>query len=200
MIETARQRYLLKLDEINLLAGLLGEDAASDEPTRTEREAKEEFFDILLDMYGEGFAAAAYMLGETENGTAGAIFPERLTEAQRREITEKRYDGVSIGDKFTEHYENKDAAAMRDLVNSEAHRCYTLGSFDKTRLSGGVLIWKTVGDEKVRDTHWFIDGMRVKAGYYFYTFDGDYARFPGDFTKAENNANCRCWLAVTPEQ
>lgn len=194
MIETTRQRYLLKLDEINFLAGLLGEDAASDEPTRTERESKEEFFDILLDMYVEGFAAAAYMLGETEFETAGAIFPEELTEAQRREITEKRYDGVSIGEKFFQHYAAKDAAAIRDLVNSEAHRCYALGAFSKTKQSGGTLTWRTLSDDKVRETHWLIDGVRVNAGDYFYTFDGDYARFPGDFQKAENNANCRCWV------
>ena len=190
MSETVKQRYLLKLDEINLLAALLAEDAASDNPQNSEKEAKEEFFDILLDMYVEGFAGAAYMLGETDE----AAFPGSLTEAQRREITEKKYDGVSIGEKFSEHYEAKDAFAMRDLVNSEAHRCYALGAFQKTKIAGGTLTWKTVGDEKVRDTHWFIDGMRVKAGDYFYTFDGDYARFPGDFTKAENNANCRCWL------
>lgn len=200
MNETARQRYLLKLDEINLLAAMLGEDAASETPQRSEKEAKEAFFDILLDMYVEGFAAAAYMLGEDADGTDGGLWPGRMTEAQRIEITEKKYDGVTIGDKFTEHYESKDAAAMRDLVNSEAHRCYALGAYTKTKAAGGSLIWTTVGDEKVRDTHWFIDGMRITAGDYFYTFDGDYARFPGDFTKAENNANCRCWVEAVKRQ
>ena len=55
MSEEVRKRYLLKLDEINALAeGFVLEFGAV-----PELEARRRFDDILLDMYVEGFAAAA---------------------------------------------------------------------------------------------------------------------------------------------
>ena len=184
MSEEVRRRYLLKLDEINALA----EGFVLEFETVPEPEARRQFDDILLDMYVEGFAAAAYMLGED------GAFDGMLTDRKRSEITGKKYDGESIEEKFRKHYDAEDAAEIEDLVNSEAHRCYSLGVFDKTEAAGALVTWRTVGDDRVRETHWDIDGVSVPAGGYFYTFDGDRARFPGDFQKAENNANCRCYV------
>lgn len=187
MSAEVRNRYLLKLDEINALAiSFTYEFDAVPEP-----EARRQFYDILLDMYIEGWAAAAYMLGE-DIAPAGM-----LTDERRSEITDKKYDGESIGEKFRKHYDAQDATELEDLIRSEAHRCYSLGVFKKADASGGMVTWRTVGDDRVRDTHWWIDGISVPTGSYFVTFDGDKARFPGDFQKAENNANCRCYVEAT---
>ena len=187
MSAEVRNRYLLKLDEINSLAIAFTYEF----DTVPEPEARRQFYDILLDMYIEGWAAAAYMLGE-DIEPAGM-----LTDERRSEITDKKYDGESIGEKFRKHYDAQDAPALEDLIRSEAHRCYSLGVFKKADASGGMITWRTVGDDRVRDTHWWIDGISVPTGSYFVTFDGDKARFPGDFQKAENNANCRCYVEAT---
>ena len=57
--------------------------------------------------------------------------------------------------------------------------------------------WCTQLDEKVRDTHDYLEGISVYMDEKFFTYDGDEARFPGDFGLAENNVNCRCYLKYT---
>ena len=47
-------------------------------------------------------------------------------------------------------------------------------------------------DDKVRETHDYLEGVEVDLASEFVTFDGDSAKFPGDFSRAENNVNCRC--------
>jgi hypothetical protein len=51
-------------------------------------------------------------------------------------------------------------------------------------------------DEKVRDTHKYLEGMTVALDEEFYTYDGDHAPAPHGFTKVENNANCRCVVTL----
>ncbi len=53
--------------------------------------------------------------------------------------------------------------------------------------------WMTVGDDKVRNSHQFLDGTTIKRTEKFWTYDGDEALAPGGFSKAQNNVNCRCW-------
>jgi hypothetical protein len=49
-------------------------------------------------------------------------------------------------------------------------------------------------DEKVRDTHQYLEGMTVGIEEDFWTYDNDHASAPGLFEFAENNVNCRCEL------
>ena len=58
-------------------------------------------------------------------------------------------------------------------------------------------IWGTMLDEKVRDTHAYLEGMKVPLDAEFYTYDGDHAQAPGGFTDANNNCNCRCALDIS---
>ena len=56
--------------------------------------------------------------------------------------------------------------------------------------------WRTMLDDRVRETHDFLEGATVPVDARFYTNDGDSARFPGDFMLVENNANCRCLIRL----
>ena len=51
-----------------------------------------------------------------------------------------------------------------------------------------------MADEKVRDTHQYLELMTVDIDEDFYTYDGDHASAPGMFELAQNNVNCRCEL------
>jgi len=199
MNEEVKQRYLLKLDEINLLSATLA--VAAMEREGTEQAAKEAFFDTLLDMYVEGWAAAAYIMGEESGGVTDATvaglrssLTGRRGEETRREVTGKEYDGESIGEKFSGYFREGDGERIKALVESEAHRCYSLGAFNAAEENGRNVTWRTLADDRVRETHVYLEGVTVRAGEYFYTFDGDRARFPGDFVLAQNNANCRCYI------
>lgn len=56
--------------------------------------------------------------------------------------------------------------------------------------------WLTMNDDRVRETHDYLEGSIVPMRARFYTYDGDSARFPGDFALPENNINCRCLIRL----
>lgn len=93
-------------------------------------------------------------------------------------------------------------SGLQTLVESEYHRVFNAAEedgayeFQSTRGLGVSKKWVTVRDEAVRDTHKYLEGVSVALDEEFYTFDGDHASRPGEFTKAENNVNCRCVLKL----
>ena len=99
-------------------------------------------------------------------------------------------------------YEQLDADSIDGIlriIDTEAHRDYNTGVSDageESGVSGIKKQWLTMLDEKVRDTHSYLEGVVVNLEDKFYTFDGDSARFPGDFSLPENNVNCRCGIAL----
>ena len=82
------------------------------------------------------------------------------------------------------------------IVETEAHSDFNEGSLRKAASSGKARYkrWSTMLDDRVRDTHFYLQGMRVPIDASFYTYDGDSAYAPGGFFLAENNVNCRCTL------
>lgn len=172
------KRYKTVFDELNILEQRIGE-------TSTPK-ALDDFIDYLIDAYVEGFAGVGFILG-----IDSTVDTERLSAALNRE-----YDGVSIYDKFVQYHDDGDQLSLTRLMESEVHRIYNAGGYDCAEQSGKHLVksWLTVGDDRVRDNHAYLEGASVPIDEVFTTPDGDYALVPGGFTKAENNVNCRCIL------
>ena len=87
------------------------------------------------------------------------------------------------------------------IIDTEAHRDYNTAVYDAGKASGkrGLMKrWGTMMDDKVRDTHSYLEGTIVGIDDLFYTYDGDSAYAPGGFGKAENNVNCRCSISLVP--
>jgi len=85
------------------------------------------------------------------------------------------------------------------IIETESHRDYNAGVFDAAVESGKPNIrklWNTMMDGRVRETHDYLEGMTVGLEDRFYTFDGDSARYPGDFMLPQNNVNCRCIVTL----
>ena len=85
------------------------------------------------------------------------------------------------------------------IIDTEAHRDYNTGVYDAGKKSGVPGLkkqWQTMMDGKVRETHSYLQSTIVGIDDRFYTFDGDSARFPGDFSLPENNVNCRCGISL----
>ncbi len=87
---------------------------------------------------------------------------------------------------------------LKVIVETESHRCEEDSAYrsakqiqKKTGLTP-YKVWHTMEDDRVRDTHEYIDHDIVGIDEYFVTFDGDMARWPGDFEDPANNCNCRC--------
>lgn len=180
--------YFAEFDEIHAMAEyiILNE---------TEDAAEEEVRNMLIEAYIRGRKKTCddldwdwtdyYLLGWDE---------------WEREVIYKEIAGKTFADRVREHFRDMDVEGLTRTIVTEFHRDFETGGHDQAKViekeSGHKVkkIWNTVGDDRVRETHDYIHGMTALDDSRFYTFDGDSARFPGDFEKPENNIGCRCWL------
>lgn len=132
------------------------------------------------------------------------------------EVANAPTKGETFRDRINTHideYESDPYApnAQEKLVNqlsvvaeTETHRTINTGSMDgaeeyQRRHPNEMVMktWRTMMDDRVRDTHDYLEETTIPLNARFYTYDGDSAMFPGDFMLAENNVNCRCILRYT---
>lgn len=131
----------------------------------------------------------------------------------------KRTAGENFSDRIRTHLEEynanveTDPEAVRKLVDqlatvaeTETHRSINTGAQDGAQDYADshpketvFKIWGTMQDERVRSTHEYLEGAIVPLNARFYTWDGDSARFPGDFVLPENNVNCRCLIRTVKQ-
>ena len=117
----------------------------------------------------------------------------------------KVIEGKTFEDRVADHVLNNDSTALVILVESEFHRVYNAAiqdggqDFVENGDFGATKTWYTVRDDRVRETHDYLDGQSVPIEEEFFTFDGDHAPHPGGFTKVENNVGCRCnmWVSTS---
>lgn len=126
----------------------------------------------------------------------GFIPPEEGKTEETPSETPRGNEGAVLG--------IPDIEAIKRVAETEYHRMYNTGAYDvasEMEKQGYTMykVWMTMGDEKVRFAHMYIDGMAVPLDEEFFTYDGDSALYPGDFTDPSNNVNCRCWLEYTSE-
>ena len=187
MQEKTLKHYLTKLDELNVITLEIYYSAKS------VKDVVDDIFELLVDAYLLGNDHASEMMQ-----TMTVVDTDLMEAAIFRKI-----DGVDFEDRAEQHVRQGDVTALQTLVESEYHRVHEEGVADGvrqfTRETGIPVLktWRTVGDERVRDTHDFLEGTTIPMGDLFWTYDGDSALRPGGFANAENNVNCRCWLDYT---
>lgn len=88
--------------------------------------------------------------------------------------------------------------AIIRIAETEMHRIANTAALDTAVFAGAkTKTWVTMLDDRVRDTHEYLEGETVGIRDDFYTFDGDHAVAPGLFSLPENNINCRCELVFS---
>ena len=104
-------------------------------------------------------------------------------------------DGKTFRDRITE---DSTVEEVLRIIETEAHRDYNTGVYDAADRSGKNVRkrWYTMRDDRVRDTHDYLEGMTVGLHDRFYTYDGDSALYPGGFSTPQNNVNCRCGISL----
>ena len=138
--------------------------------------------------------ASAYLQGVNEanaqlQGDAEAV-PEKFNEAALKPVADKTFV-----ERIEEYAPEGDIESIFRVADTDAHRLYVQGELDTAIANGAsTKTWNTMEDFRVRDSHFPLEGTTVGIDDYFVTYDGDEAQMPGDFTLAENNVNCRCWL------
>lgn len=185
---------LMPTDELSVLKEEL--DSDWQDPNR-KKERKEDRIDEILDML-----IVAYVFGNEAANTMLEsdiqVDVDTLNESVYKRIADKNWE-----ERVREYYDS-DTATVADImrvVETDTHRIYNdsiLNVGEKVANTGKAVTktWQTMLDDRVRDTHDYIEGVTVPVDSRFYTFDGDSARYPGDFTAPENNINCRCRIVL----
>ena len=104
--------------------------------------------------------------------------------------------GQTWRERMREHYEN--GGTIEDVVRiieTEAHRDANTAAYEAAKKAGcKTKTWHTMQDDKVRDTHVYLDGVTIPIDAEFYSFRGGSTMFPGQWGIPEEDINCRCWL------
>ena len=57
--------------------------------------------------------------------------------------------------------------------------------------------WGTMLDDRVRDTHEYLEGVTIPIEAEFYSFRGGSTLYPGQWGIPEEDCNCRCYLTFS---
>lgn len=204
---------LISTEELNIISKRLQADfeLPVEERKKVVQDRIDEILDMLLMQYIYGNEDANEMLGiivdwserdETDITLGAEPYPVnsgRMDSAINAVIADKTWK-----DRVREWYESENGTAddIIRIIETESHRVYNDSILDVGEQAeedtGGVYkTWFTMLDDRVRETHEYLEGETVPYNEKFHTFDGDSAMAPGGFALPENNIQCRCsiWLS-----
>ena len=191
---------LMPFDELNTFRQMVTEYktepmALSDrERLRDDIEDYIEF--LLIEAYTYGNVQAMHDLGLLDNDPSDLINPDVMAQTINDPVADKTYK-----DRIREYLddENSTVEDFQRVAETDATRVYNAGVVDGGKASGvqGVMKqWQTMLDDRVRDSHEYLQSRTVPLNEDFYTYDGDHARAPGLFSDPSNNCNCRCSIRL----
>ena len=180
---------LATIDELTVLAERIYRETEDLPKAERKKKIADEVLEVLI---------LAYVYGYRRVDEEGRPDTDAMYEAIYLLI-----DGETYSDRISKHIENGDMSVevLQRIIETEYHRVEETGAFDSAkeyeRKTGKTAYkkWVTMRDDRVRETHFYLEGTEVLLTGRFYTYDDDSAEFPGGFSKPENNCNCRCELA-----
>ena len=128
------------------------------------------------------------------------------TYAEMRDSIYKKVAGKDFMQRIDEYVESGTVEDFMRVAETDSHRVYNDASVTTAneavksgKVDGSNLFktWNTMLDDRVRDTHQYLEGVTIPFDAEFYTYDGDHAFEPGGFEKAENVVGCRCYLTYS---
>lgn len=178
---------ILPFDEINRLELSIRERFGR-EPLPKEEE--EDIIDELLDLF-----LLAYAMGnEVTNENLSSNYEPSVDDVMK--VVDEKVAGKTWRERVKEYFANGGTGEdILRIADTETHRIANKSALDTAKKAGAkTKTWATMLDDRVRETHDYLEGMTVGIDEDFYTYDGDHASAPGLFGLAENNVNCRCEL------
>lgn len=211
-------------DQLAVLRSELESDFAAgpEERKRRKRDRIDEILEMLIMAYMFGNESANTMLfGPDVVDTIDPDEPNRPVRIDVDDMNKSVFKDIAGKDweqRVSEYYDS-DSGTIDDVirvVDTDMNRVYNdsvldvgekanRGNVEQTDTdipvpdaTGRVMkTWVTMADDRVRDTHDYLEGMTVPVDGRFWTFDSDYARYPGDFQLPQNNINCRCRISLS---
>ena len=185
---------ILPIDELNTFIYRFTAQYEQKKRLPDEEDIIDELLDLYLLAYASGAEAAKIDLSVTITPDAkaaqNAIYAPVAGETWEDRVKKYTREGGTPADIFR-------------IAETDMTRIYNTAALDTVKANGIENVtykrWNTMLDDKVRDTHSYLEGVIVPYDAEFYTYDGDRARAPGMFALAENNVNCRCVIELTRE-
>jgi len=161
-------------------------EARRNPPNRAEIE--DDILEYLIFAYTDGINAVNEMLTSDVKVNEDKLFLS----------LEKKTAGKTCKERLDEHLANDDIEGVKRVAETEFHRVFNDALEDGGADAGAkTKRWETMEDDKVRDTHSFLQGVTIPFKDKFHTYDGDSALAPSGFEYAENNVNCRCYIELS---
>lgn len=178
---------ILPFDELNRFEATLRERFADG---KLVKEDEEDIIDEMLDLF-----LLAYAMGNSvTNDNLSSDYAPSVDDVMK--VVDAKVAGKTWRERVEDYFAN--GGSVDDLVRiaeTETHRDANTAAYETAKKAGAKRkTWVTMMDDRVRETHDYLEGMTVSIDDDFYTYDGDHASAPGLFELAENNVNCRCEL------
>jgi uncharacterized protein with gpF-like domain len=110
----------------------------------------------------------------------------------------RKVAGKNFDQRVREYATTGDIESIMRVAETDATRVFNESELKTAqRVGAKSKTWNTMLDDRVRDTHSYLEGMTVGIHDDFYTYDGDHAPAPGQFELPENSINCRCYLTFS---
>ena len=211
-------------DQLAVLRSELESDFAAgpEERKRRKRDRIDEILEMLIMAYMFGNESANTMLfGPDIVDTIDQDEPNRPVRIDVDDMNKSVFKDIAGKDweqRVSEYYDSDSGTAddVIRVVDTDMNRIYNDSVLDVGEKANAGRVewsnddlpvpdtkdrvmktWQTMLDNRVRDTHEYLEGMTVPVGRRFYTYDGDSARYPGDFSNPANSINCRCRISLS---
>ena len=179
---------ILPFDELNRV------DAQIRERFGTEKLKFDDDFEDIIDLMLDLFLLAYAQGNEITNASLSSNWQPTLDEVM--ETVDKKVAGKTWRERVEGYFANGGTGEdIARIADTEMHRIANTAALDTAKAAGAkTKTWVTMLDDKVRETHDYLEGVTVGVDDEFITYDGDSAVAPGLFSLASNNVNCRCEL------
>ena len=154
---------------------------------------KSDLYDVI-DMMLDLFLLAYAQGNSVTNANLSSDWTPNVDDVMK--IVDEKVAGKTWRERVEDYFAN--GGSVDDLVRiaeTETHRDANTAALDTAKKAGAKnKTWVTMGDEKVRDPHQYLDGVTIGIDDEFITYDGGHSQAPGLFGVPELDINCRCYL------
>lgn len=178
----------LPLDELHNFETYIKEYTEDNIIKLSVKEAEDAIEDILILSYVYG----VQYVNETLNTDVSIDF-QLMNKAMYM-----KFDNKDFTDRVSEYMADNKVEDLIKVAETDSHRIFNTAIYETALKTKKKLVktWETMLDNRVRDTHSYLEGITIPLDSTFSTYDGDSALYPGDFSLAENNINCRCVITI----
>ena len=182
---------ILPFDELNVLKESLSEHF--EDGRIKSRKDKDDIEDMLLDLFLLAFARGRVVTemrfpsnwNPDSNEVMRTVDANIAGETWRQRVEDYYENGGSVGD-------------IIRIAETETHRIANTAAIHAAQAGGATMkTWATMLDDRVRETHDYLEGVTVGIDEEFYTWEGNHAPAPGMFGIPEEDITCRCELVFS---